>query len=127
MPQSKSLYISSNITGVALGDVIRLDGEVVSCRASAQHLHLTDVIDPTNVRTLSTDSRVTLLVLGSTNALSPATEQYTSLDDGSTLNSPNNSSLISTANPVLEPSKYGLHFWKSIIGELAIVRNPTEV
>lgn len=88
MPQSEPLYVSGNITGVALGDVTSLDGEVVSCRASAQHFHLTEIVDPTNVRTLSTNGRITLLVLGSINALSPATEQYTSLDDGSTFNSP---------------------------------------
>ena len=38
---------------------------------------------------------------------------------------PNNETTVSAANPILNPTKYGLDFWKSLSGELVTVRNPT--
>lgn len=124
---SESLYIRSNTTTATIGDVISLDGQISSYRSSSSYLYLTQLTNPTSVKTVSTGNQVTPLVLGSNSSLSPPTAQYTSLDKGDVLGLPNNVSLVSVSNPVLEPSKYGLDFWQSLTGELVTIKNPVAI
>ena len=55
------------------------------------------------------------------------TEQYSSLDRGDVFGVPNNQSLVSVANPVLDVRRFGLDFWESLSGELVTVRRPRAV
>lgn len=52
------------------------------------------------------------------------TEQFSSLDNGDVFAAPNNQSLVSVANPTLDPSQYGIDFWESLSGELVTIRGP---
>ena len=64
------------------------------------------------------------LVIGVDTA-APPTEKFSGLDEGDVFGLPNNASLISVANPELQPQSYGLDFWESLTGELVTVRRPT--
>lgn len=55
--------------------------------------------------------------------LSPPTESYSSLDEGGIFGVPNAVNLVSTSNPELDPTKYGLDFWQSIMGELVTIKS----
>ncbi len=54
--------------------------------------------------------------------LSPPTEDYSGLDVGGIFGVPNAVNLVSVSNPTLEPTKYGLDFWQSLVGELVTVK-----
>ena len=125
---SESIYVfgkistPSNLT-VTTGDVIILNGVVSEYRSSSSYIYLTEISKPTGVNILSRGNIVNPIILGKQDT-TPPTEQYTSLDNGNVFGVPNNSSRISTANPVLQPWAYGLDFWESLSGELVTVRSP---
>ncbi|KAJ2986116.1 hypothetical protein NUW58_g5179 [Xylaria curta] len=58
---------------------------------------------------------------------SPPTKLFSSLDSGDVFGVPNNQSLVSVANPVLQPKKYGLDFWESLLGEYVTIKSPRAV
>ena len=125
---SESVYVFSTSvgTGLAVGDVISLDGKVTEYRSTATYIYLTEIISPTSVKVLSSGNAVKPLVIGK-DTLSPPTTQFSSLDGGDIYSAPNGVANISSVNPVLDPSKYGLDFWESLSGELVTVKNPTVV
>ena len=41
------------------------------------------------------------------------------------LSVPNNQTQVDTANPTLQPDKFGMDFWESLEGQFVEVRNPT--
>lgn len=125
---SESLYVYSTTVGANLtvGDIITLDGKVSEYRSTATYLYLTELASPKNVVKVSSGSKVTPLVLGQDTS-SPPTSQYTSLDGGDIFAVPNGVANISTVNPVLDPTTYGLDFWESLSGELVTVKNVTVV
>lgn len=116
---SDSIYVygTSAVSQVSVGDIITLDGTVSEYRSSSAYLHLTEITSPSNVQVVSSDNEVNPLILGQ-NGLAPPTERFSSFDNGDVLGVPNNVSLISRANPTLDPSNYGLDFWESLSGEL---------
>lgn len=126
---SESIYVfgrvSTNVT-LTSGDIIALDGIVSEYRSSSAYIYLTEIVRASNVKVLSRGNEVKPVVLGRQDT-SPPTEQYTSLDNGDVFSLPNNSSRISVANPVLEPWKYGLDFWESLMGELVTVKSPKAI
>ncbi|KIV89281.1 hypothetical protein PV10_08859 [Exophiala mesophila] len=123
---SESIYVygalPTNAT-VATGDIIILDGRVTEYRSSAAYLFLTEITQPSNIRTLSRAKKVEPVELGKKDT-KPPTEQFSSLDGGDVFALPNNASLISVVNPVLEPGKFGLDFWESLSGELVKIKKP---
>jgi hypothetical protein len=121
---SESLYVysSSAAKTVAVGDLITLGGKISEYRSTATYIYSTELTSPNNITKISTGNAVQPLIIGK-DTLSPPTQQFTSLDKGDTFGVPNNVSQISVANPVLQPTKYGLDFWQSLSGELVTVRS----
>ena len=91
-------------------------------RSNADYLYLTELISPSDITVTSSDNKVKPLVIGK-DTLSPPTSSFSSLDDGGLFGVPNNASLISVANPKLQPKKYGLDFWESLMGELVTIKD----
>lgn len=125
---SESIYVYDNGTAsgsLETGDVISLHGRVDEHRSDSEYLYLTEITKP-SVKVVSKNGKVTPLVIGKDTGAPPG-EQYTSLDSGNLFGLPNNASQISAENPTLEPTKYGLDFWESIIGELVTIEKPVAV
>lgn len=108
------------------GDVLVLDGKVREYRANKDCLYLTQITSPKVVAILEHGQQVAPKVIGK-DTPSPPTMQYTSLDEGDVFAVPNNKSLVSVANPVLEPEEYGLDFWESLSGQLVTVKSPRAI
>jgi hypothetical protein len=125
---SEAIYVFSSSVGASLkvGDIISLDGKVSEYRSNANYIYLTEITSPKNVKVVSSGNTVTPLVIGQ-DTLSPPTAQYSSLDNGDIYNLPNGVANVSSANPVLDPTKYGLDFWESLSGELVTVKKPTAI
>lgn len=123
---SESIYVFSSTIGTNLtvGDIISLDGKISEYRSTATYLYLTELASPKNVKVLSSGNAVKPLVIGEDTSF-PPTSQYTSLDGGDIFAVPNAVANISTVNPVLDPTAYGLDFWESLSGELVTVKNVT--
>ncbi|KAI1750567.1 Endonuclease/exonuclease/phosphatase [Xylaria castorea] len=110
---------------IATGDVLVLDGEVAEYRSSVDYLPLTEITFPKVHAVLARNHTLAPIVLGTQR--SPPTKLLSSLDEGDVFGVPNNQSLISVANPVLQPDKYGLDFWESLMGEYVTIQNPRAV
>ncbi|KAG9053057.1 hypothetical protein FS842_008751 [Serendipita sp. 407] len=143
---SSGFYLSSNATGgspygnaiyvystsktvlaqVAVGDIVSLNGKVQEYRSSVDYLFLTEITSPTNITKLSSGNAVTPIVIGA-EGLHPPTQQFTSLDVGGPLSVPNNFTQVSTANPTLQPDKYGFDFWEGLSGQLVKITKPTAI
>ncbi|KAI0601687.1 endonuclease/exonuclease/phosphatase family protein [Biscogniauxia sp. FL1348] len=131
---SDGLYVYGSAlarnASIAVGDVVAVDGTVSEYRSSAAYLPLTELTAPTVRAVLGRldggGGGVAPLVIGK-DTPSPPTQQYTQLDGGDVFAVPNNQSLISAVNPVLQPDKYGLDFWESLVGELVTIESPRAV
>lgn len=113
-------------TSISTGDVLVISGKVSEYRSSDDYLYLTEITSPKVTAVLGTNQTVAPLVIGQ-DTLSPPTVQYTSLDNGDVFGVPNNQSLISIVNPVLDPENYGLDFWESLSGQLVTIENPRAI
>ncbi len=122
---SESIYVFSSTVGATLtvGDIVSLDGKVSEYRSANTYIYLTEIGSPKNVKVLSSGNSVTPLVIGK-DTLPPPTVQYTALDGGDIYSLPNAVANLSVANPVLDPTQYGLDFWESLSGELVTVKKP---
>lgn len=120
---SESIYVYNSTFGssIDVGSVINFNATVSDYRSSDTYLYLTELTSPILNSIVSTGNTVTPLVIG-VDTLSPPTEVFTSLDNGDVYGVPNNASLVSTTNPVLQPQLYGLDFWQSLTGELVTVK-----
>ncbi|KAF1982654.1 endonuclease/exonuclease/phosphatase family protein [Aulographum hederae CBS 113979] len=125
---SESIYVFSSgiVPNVTVGDSIMLGGRVSEYRSSSAYLYLTEITSPVNLTIVSKGNTVKPITIGDKNTV-PPTEQYTSLDKGDIFGLPNNQSLISTTNPVLQRTKFGLDFWESLSGELVTVKKATAI
>jgi hypothetical protein len=125
---SESAYIFNRSFGANLtvGDAIVLNGKVEEYRSSRDYVYLTEITSPVLVEKISSGNTVLPLVIGK-DTPKPPTKEFSSLDSGDVFAVPNNVSLISVANPTLNPKKYGMDFWESLSGELVTVRKPTAV
>ncbi|KAF1850692.1 endonuclease/exonuclease/phosphatase family protein-like protein [Cucurbitaria berberidis CBS 394.84] len=123
---SESLYVFGRAFGANLtvGDSIVVRGQVAEYRNNKDYLYLTQLSRPVLEKKVSSGTKVQPLVIGK-DTRDPPTEQYSSLDGGDVFAVPNNVSLISVANPELQPKTYGLDFWESLSGELVTVQKPT--
>lgn len=110
---------------IATGDVLVLDGEVSEYRSSVDYLPLTEITYPKVRAVLERNHTFAPIVLGKQR--SPPTKLLSSLDSGDVFGVPNNKSLISVVNPVLNPRTYGLDFWESLVGEYVTIKNPRAV
>ncbi|KAI8941787.1 hypothetical protein NX059_002988 [Plenodomus lindquistii] len=123
---SDSLYVFGRTFGANLtvGDSIVVGGKVLEYRSNKDYIYLTELGSPVLEKKISSGNKVSPLVIGK-DTRDPPTEQYSSLDGGDVFAVPNNVSLISVANPELQPRKFGLDFWESLSGELVTVKKPT--
>ena len=112
-------YISSDLS---VGDIITLSGRVSEYRSSDAYVYLTELTQPSRVTVKSSGNEVTPLILGK-DGLSPPTKEFSSLDHGNIFGA-GNAGRISSANPILQPDKYGMDFWESLSAELVTVTNP---
>ncbi|RWA10966.1 hypothetical protein EKO27_g4138 [Xylaria grammica] len=112
-------------TSIATGDVLVIDGEVSEYRSNAAYLPLTEITYPNVRAVLQRNHTFAPIVLGEQR--SPPTKLFSSLDSGDVFGVPNNQSLISVVNPILQPKKYGLDFWESLVGEYVTIQNPRAV
>lgn len=127
---SNGLYVygsalASNAS-VSIGDVVVLGGKVSEYRSSKDYIYMTELGSPKITAILEHGRDVEPLVIGK-GTLSPPTSQYSGLDNGDVFAVPNNQSLLSVANPQLEPELYGLDFWESLMGELVTIENPRAI
>ena len=134
MTDSCSLYVfgKNALANVTTGDLIAIDGNITEYRSNKDYLYLTELINPRNIRVVSSGNEVKAVVLGGKTAgiigkktVQPPTEQYSGLDNGDVFQVPNNQSLTSVANPRLQPNKYGNDFWESLSGELVTIKGVT--
>ena len=125
---SDSIYVFGSSFGrnLTVGDIIVISGNVVEYRSNVDYLFLTEISSPRLGRIVSRNNTVKPLVIGK-DTIDPPLKQYTSLDGGDVFAVPNNKTLVSVANPELEPKKYGLDFWESLSGELVTVKKPTAI
>ncbi|TGJ85215.1 hypothetical protein E0Z10_g3544 [Xylaria hypoxylon] len=110
---------------IATGDVLVLDGAVSEYRSSVNYLPLTEITLPKVRAILERNLSFAPIVLGKQRG--PPTKLFSSLDSGDVFGVPNNQSLISVVNPILQPKKYGLDFWESLLGEYVTIQNPRAV
>lgn len=127
---SESLYVFGSkfatTNNLTVGDVVSVGGKVSEYRSSKDYVYLTELASPVLEKKLSSGNQVKALVIGK-DTTDPPTQQFSGLDGGDVFAAPNNVTLLSVANPVLEPSKYGMDFWESLSGELVTVKKPTAV
>ncbi|KAF2262122.1 DNase I-like protein [Lojkania enalia] len=125
---SQSIYVFGRTfgTNLSVGDSIVVGGRVAEYRSNKDYIFLTELGSPVLEEKVSSGNAVKPLVIGK-DTRNPPTEQFSALDGGDVFAVPNNVSLVSVANPVLDPKKYGLDFWESLCGELVTVRKPTAV
>ncbi|KAI4251485.1 MAG: hypothetical protein LQ352_004813 [Teloschistes flavicans] len=84
----------------AVGDIVTIDGKSVILGASTSG------------------------IIGNKD-LRPPTEQYNELDHNDVFGVPNNVARVSEMNPILQPRKYGMDFFKSLSAELVTIKNAT--
>lgn len=125
---SEGLFVfSTPIRGqVKVGDIITLNGRVTEYRSNALYPYLTQIGTPTNVVVVSSGNEVVPLVLGE-DTLSPPTEEFSALDNGDIFGVPNDVSRTSAVNAELDPTKYGIDFWESLVGELVTLKDVIQV
>ncbi|KAI1124175.1 Endonuclease/exonuclease/phosphatase [Nemania abortiva] len=112
-------------TSIATGDVLVLNGIVSEYRSSVAYLPMTEITSPKVAAILEHNHTFAPIELGKQR--SPPTKLMSSLDSGDVFGVPNNQSLVSVANPILQPKKYGLDFWESLLGEYVTIKNPRAV
>jgi predicted extracellular nuclease len=120
---SEGLFVfgSSLRNQVQLGDIISVNGRVTEYRSNNLHSYLTELTAPSGLSVISSGNEVVPLVIG-VDTSSPPTEEFSSLDEGGIFGVPNAVTTISSSNPVLDPTTYGLDFWESLVGELVTIK-----
>ncbi|KAH7378043.1 endonuclease/exonuclease/phosphatase family protein [Cadophora sp. MPI-SDFR-AT-0126] len=126
---SNSIYVYGSLAlkNVTVGDIITVDATVAEYRSTSTYLYLTELTYPNNVKVLSSGNAVKPVVIGEDLLVYPPTEQFSSLDNWDVYSLPNNQSLVSTANPTLQPLLFGMDFWESLSGELVTVKLPVAI
>lgn len=125
---SESIYVFGQTfgTNLTVGDTITIGGKVQEYRSNKDYVYLTEISSPKLEQKISSGNTQKPLVIGK-DISSPPTQQFSSLDGGDVFAVPNNVSLVSVANPVLEPKKFGMDFWESLSGELVTVKKPKAI
>lgn len=132
--ESIQVYSSSAAArNVSVGDVITISSATVAeYRSSVDYLYLTELTNPQGIIVLSRGNTVTPVPIGGSTtgvigrrSTEPPKSEYTYLDNGDVFGYPNNVSLISVVNPMLQPRLYGLDFWESLSGEYVTIGTAT--
>ncbi|KAH7018447.1 endonuclease/exonuclease/phosphatase family protein [Microdochium trichocladiopsis] len=126
---SESIYVfGSNLAGgpFAAGDVVSLSGTVAEYKSSKDYLALAEITKPRDIKIASRGNPVQALQIGK-DVPPPPTQAFNALDQGGILGVPNNVSLVSTSNLELQPTKFGMDYWESLLGELVTIKNPRTI
>ncbi|KXJ86814.1 Endonuclease/exonuclease/phosphatase-like protein [Microdochium bolleyi] len=126
---SESIYVfGSNLPGgpFAAGDVVSLSGTVAEFKSNKDYLALAEITKPKDIVIASRGNPVSALLLGK-DVPAPPTQSFNALDKGGILGSPNNVSLVSRANLELQPAKFGMDYWESLLGELVTIKSPRAI
>lgn len=126
---SNSIYVfgSAAVKNVTIGDIVTLDATVTEYRSSSTYLYQTELTAPKNITVVSSGNAVKPVVIGQDLLVYPPTEQFSSLDNWDIYSLPNNQSLVSVANPDLQPLIFGMDFWESLSGELVTIKTPAAI
>ncbi|RYP53262.1 hypothetical protein DL770_011000 [Monosporascus sp. CRB-9-2] len=124
---SESIYIyGSNLGNFTTGDIVSLSGSVQEYHSNNNYNYLAEISRPRDITILSSGNPVAALEIGKDTA-NPPTEDFSSLDFGGLFGVPNDVNRVSGVNPELQPDKFGIDFWESLLGELVTVKNPRAV
>jgi predicted extracellular nuclease len=126
-PGSQSVYVfnAAAAKNATAGDIVNISSaSVVEYQNNKAYIPLTELTNPSAVKTVSKGNQVFPIPLGR-NGLQPPTGQFSALDKGDIFGLPNGASKISTTNATLEPTKFGLDFWESLSGEYVGISSPT--
>ncbi|RYP13768.1 hypothetical protein DL765_006717 [Monosporascus sp. GIB2] len=124
---SESIYIyGSNLGNFTTGDIVSLSGSVQEYRSNKDYNYLAEITRPRNITILSSGNPVAALEIGKDTA-NPPTDVFSSLDFGGIFGVPNDVNRVSGADPELQPDKFGIDFWESLLGELVTIRNPRAI
>ncbi|WFD33238.1 hypothetical protein MCUN1_000051 [Malassezia cuniculi] len=127
---SNGLFVSSASLGknesIRVGHTLTLSGQMWYVDPVSSSLYTATLKTPTVQAWNKTSHSPKPLVIGK-DTPAPPNVQFTSLDNGNFLATPNNQSRISEKNPELEPTKYGLDFWRSLDGELVKIETPIAI
>lgn len=125
---SEGLFVFGYDVGgkVEVGDMVRMNGKVKEYRSNKNYIYLTELSNPSSVVVESSGNEVKPLII-SVDTLSPPTEEFSGLDAGGIFGVPNDVNRVSEVNPKLDPTKYGLDFWESLVGELVTIKDAYQV
>ena len=124
---SESIYIfGSKLGNFTTGDLVSLSGTVQEYRSGNDYNYLTEISKPREITVLSRGHPTEPLEIGR-DTPNPPTRDFSSLDVGGVLGVPNNVNRVSVANPELEPDRFGIDFWESLVGELVTIKNPRAI
>lgn len=120
--ESIKVYSSSAAArNVTAGDIITISSAIVSeYRSSVDYLYLTEWTSPQGIVIHSRGNSVEAVPIGGSTSgvvgrrsTEPPKADYTYLDNGDVFGYPNNVSLVSVVNPMLQPRLYGLDCGKA--------------
>ncbi|KAA1469821.1 DNase I-like protein [Dentipellis sp. KUC8613] len=118
---------TSVLSLISVDSNVSLSGRVAEFRSSSDDLFGTEIDSPTSIVMLSNESSTSAkpVILGKDRF--PPTQSFTDLDKGSDgwLSVPNNVTQVEKVNATLQPTQFGLDFWKSLEGALVVVPAPT--
>ncbi|RYP43848.1 hypothetical protein DL768_009628 [Monosporascus sp. mg162] len=124
---SESIYVyGSNLGNFTTGDIVSLSGSVEEYRSNKDYNYLAEISRPRDITILSSGNPVAALEIGKDTA-NPPTEDFSSLDLGGLFGVPNDVNRVSGVDPELQPDKFGIDFWESLLGELVTIKNPRAI
>lgn len=126
---SESVYVfGSNLPGgpFAAGDVVSLSGTVAEYKSAKDYVALAEITKPKDIVVASRGNPVRALEIGK-DVPAPPTQSFNALDKGGILGYPNALARVSDSNLELQPTKFGMDYWESLLGELVTIKNPRTI
>lgn len=127
---SNGLFVSNPSLGkndsINVGNTVTVSGEMWYNSPQGYAIY-TPTLKSAKVDKLEKTSHKTKPLVIGKDTVQPPTKQFSSLDKGNVFGVPNNQSTINKENPELNPTKYGLDFWRSIEGELVKIESPITI
>ncbi len=123
---SNGLYLFgsalSKNASIGLDDVVTVSGKVSEYRSDPSYVYSTELASVTVSAVVKGNGSLPEPLVVGEDTPPPPRQQFSSLDGGDIFAVPNNKSLISVANPTLQPGRYGMDFWESLSGERVTVQ-----
>lgn len=127
---SNGLFASSASLGkndsIEVGHTLTLSGQMWYNSPQGYEIYTPTLKSPSVDKWEKTNKKPQPLVIGK-DTPSPPTQQFSALDHGDVFAFPNNQSSVNDKNPKLDPTNYGLDFWRSMEGELVKIESPIAI